>query len=121
MGAEEYFQQGIAYAKAGRLAEAFEALEECVVLDPDHREACKELARLSLDANEVRAFCNWLHEAQRIDERDPEPHLMLAEHLIQRKRWEEADAEIRLALRKDPAPEMLDRLATAQACLPEYY
>lgn len=120
MSADEYYRLGVALARQNKISEAFEALEECVTLDPDHRDACKELARLSLEANEVRAFVNWLHEAQRIDEADPEPHLMLAEHLAARKRWAEADMEIRVALRKNPTQEMVDRLAAIQARLPEY-
>lgn len=121
MTAEEYFQLGLELARRDQLGDAFLALEECVTLNPDHGLACKELARLSLLANEVRAFTNWLHEAQRIDERDPEPHVMMAEHLVARRRWEEADQEVRIALRKGPLPPLLERLAAAQAKIPEYF
>lgn len=121
MTAEEYYQLGLQLAKEDKLGDAFVALEECVTLDPDHKLACKELARLSLLANEVRAFTNWLHEAHRIDERDPEPHVMMAEHLVTRRRWEEADQEVRAALRKEPGPELLERLAAAQAKIPEHF
>jgi len=121
MTAEEYYQLGMALAGEEMLGDAFVALEECVTLDPDHLLACKELARLSLLANEVRAFTNWLHEAQRIDERDPEPNVMMAEHLVGRKRWEEADLEVRAAMRKAPEGELLERLAAAQAQIPEYF
>ena len=121
MTAEDYFKLGLRLGTEDKLGDAFLALEECVTLDPDHGLACKELARLSLAANEVRAFTNWLHEAQRIDERDPAPHVMMAEYLVTRRRWEEADQEIRIALRKQPAPELLERLAAAQARIPEYF
>jgi hypothetical protein len=121
MTAEEYYTLGLELARRDQLGDAFVALEECVTLDPDHGLACKELARLSLLANEVRAFTNWLHEAQRIDERDPEPHVMMAEHLVARRRWEEADLEVKLAMRKEPGPALLDRLAAAQAQIPEYF
>ncbi|MBL8235799.1 MAG: hypothetical protein JNM66_00165 [Bryobacterales bacterium] len=121
MTAEEYYQLGLALAGRNQLGDAFVALEECVTINPDHGPACKELARLSLEANEVRAFTNWLHEAQRIDERDPEPHVMMAEHLVGRRRWEEADMEVRIALRKQPGPELVERLAAAQAQIPEYF
>ncbi|MBI2686830.1 MAG: hypothetical protein HYX27_10975 [Acidobacteria bacterium] len=121
MNAEEYYQLGVRLAAEDKLGDAFVALEECVTLDPDHGLACKELARLSLIANEVRAFTNWLHEAQRIDERDPEPHVMMAEHLVARRRWEEADMEVRLALRREPGPGLAKRLAAAQAQIPEYF
>lgn len=120
MTAQEYFQQGLQLARQDRLGDAFMALEQCVTLDPDHGLACKELARLSLLANEVRAFINWLHEAQRVDERDAEPHVMMAEHLVSRRRWEEADLEIRIALRKNPSIEMTERLATAQSRILEW-
>jgi tetratricopeptide (TPR) repeat protein len=121
MTAEEYFQLGLRLAREDKLGDAFLALEECVTLDPDHGLACKELARLSLLANEVRAFINWLHEAQRVDERDAEPHVMMAEHLVSRRRWEEADMEARIALRKAPSAEMAERLAAAQAQIPEHF
>ena len=121
MTAEEYYELGLRLAREDKLGDAFVALEECVTMNPDHGLACKELARLSLLANEVRAFTNWLHEAQRIDERDPEPHVMMAEHLTGRRRWEEADAEVRIALRKDPGPELVERLAAAQAKFPEHF
>ena len=121
MTAEEYYQLGLRLAEENQLGDAFVALEECVTLDPDHLPACKELARLSLLANEVRAFTNWLHEAQRIDEMDPEPHVMMAEHLVTKRRWEEADMEVRIAMRKNPGPGLVDRLAAAQAQIPEYF
>jgi Tfp pilus assembly protein PilF len=121
MTAEEYYLLGLELARREQLGDAFVALEECVTLDPDHGLACKELARLSMLANEVRAFTNWLHEAQRIDERDPEPHVMMAEYLVARRRWEEADLEVKIAMRKAPGAELLDRLAAAQAQIPEYF
>ena len=121
MTAEEYFQLGMELARREQMGDAFVALEECVTLDPGHGLACKELARLSLLANEVRAFINWLHEAQRVDERDAEPHVMMAEHLVGKRRWEEADMEVRIALRKGPGPELAERLAAAQARIPEHF
>jgi hypothetical protein len=116
--AAEYFRLGVELAEKDRLGDAFVALEECVTLDPDHGQACKLLAKLSLAANEVRAFTNWLHEAQRIDERDPEPHLLLAEHLAGRRRWEEAAAEVRIARRKDPHGTLAARLDAVSAKIP---
>jgi tetratricopeptide (TPR) repeat protein len=121
MTAEEYYELGLQLAARDQLGDAFLALEECVTINPDHGLACKELARLSLLANEVRAFTNWLHEAQRIDERDPEPHVMMAEHLVERRRWEEADLEVRIALRKQPDAGQVERLAAAQARIPEHF
>ncbi|MBM3784142.1 MAG: hypothetical protein FJW30_07260 [Acidobacteria bacterium] len=121
MTAGQYYELGLQLARQERLGDAFVALEECVTLDPDHAPACKELARLSLLANEVRAFTNWLHEASRIDERDPEPHVMMAEHLVSRRRWEEADLEVKAALRKNPSQPQLDRLAGTQAKIPEHF
>lgn len=121
MTAEEYYHLGLRLAAADQLGDAFVALEECVTIDPDHGLACKELARLSLLANEVRAFTNWLHEAQRIEERDPEPHVMMAEYLVGRRRWEEADMEVRIAMRKEPSVELVERLASVQSQIPEYF
>jgi hypothetical protein len=121
MTAEEYFKLGLRLAGEDKLGDAFMALEDCVTLDPDHALACKELARLSLLANEVRAFINWLHEAQRVDERDAEPHVMMAEHLVSRRRWDEADMEVRIARRKEPAAELVERLNAAQSQIPEHF
>lgn len=119
MTAEDYYQLGVKLAAKDQLGDAFLALEECVTLSPDHILACKLLAKLSLAANEVRAFTNWLHEAQRIDERDPEPHLLLAEHLTGRRRWEEAAAELRIAHRKDTRGELSAQLHAVAALIPQ--
>ena len=108
-------------AREEKLGDAFGALEECPTLDPNHGLACKELARLSLPATEVRAFINWLHEAQRVDERDAEPHATMAEHLVSRRRWEGADMELRIALCKGPNAELVERTAAAQAQIPEHF
>ncbi|MDX2150128.1 MAG: GNAT family N-acetyltransferase [Bryobacteraceae bacterium] len=103
--AEAAFESGRDNAASGRLAEAFAAFERCVQLNPDHAAACKELARLSRLANEVRAFTNWCHEAIRLAPEDPEPHSMLAEALAAAGRLDEAAAEEiiarRLAERRD--------------------
>jgi tetratricopeptide (TPR) repeat protein len=103
--AERQFERGVSLARDGRLAEAFEALEKCIVLDPDHARACKELARLSLRANELRAFTNWCHEASRIDEQDPEPYCMIAELLTEQGRTEEALEALGVAFRLRPLAE----------------
>ena len=66
-------------------------------------------------------FINSLREAQRVDERDAEPHVMMAEHLVSRRRWEEAEMEVRIALRKEPCVELVERLAAAQARIPEHF
>ncbi|MFN3326448.1 MAG: tetratricopeptide repeat protein [Bryobacteraceae bacterium] len=109
--AEDYFALGLRLAGAGRVAEAFEALEACLQLDPNRPDACKQLARLSRAANELRAFTNWRHEALRLDPADPEPHLLLAEVLVQAGRWNEAGDEIGIALRLRSLPPELDRRA----------
>jgi len=113
--AETCFRMGALLARADRFSEAFAALEQAIQIDPTHARACKELARLSLAANEMRAFANWCHEALRLDPGDPEPHLMMAEVLAERRRWEEARDELRLALSLRPLPE--DHRARAASLL----
>ena len=90
MTATGHYSQGCAHAERGELAEAFDQLERCVQLEPDHAPACKLLARLSLTVNEVRAFVCWCHEAARVDPADPEPHLMMAEAFERMGRLAEA-------------------------------
>jgi len=109
--ADRHYRAGIEFVMQGRYQEAFEALEAAVQINPSHVEACKELARLSLQANEKRAFANWCHEAIRIDAQDPEPHLMLAEELANTGRWGEALDEVTLALQLRPLPDEAARKA----------
>ena len=107
------YQLGLDLARGGDFCGAFAALEKAVELDPDHAGACKELARLSLDANEVRAFTNWCHEASRIDPGDPEPHFMLGEHLANKGRREEAAEALRMALALGGLPPDMEARALA--------
>jgi cytochrome c-type biogenesis protein CcmH/NrfG len=90
MTAAEHFSQGCTHAEQGELTAAFDHLERSVRLEPDNAAACKLLARLSLSVDEVRAFVCWCHEAARIDPRDPEPHLMMAEVFERTNRLREA-------------------------------
>lgn len=116
--AERYYQDGLRLAAQGNLGGAFAALERAVELDPEHVAACKELARLSLQANEKRAFTNWCHEAMRVDENDPEPHLMMAEVLVAGRRWEEAADELRVARSLRPMQtEQAERAHTLQTLI----
>jgi cytochrome c-type biogenesis protein CcmH/NrfG len=95
--AEERYQEGRRLATEGDFGAAFQAFEKAVELDPNHAPACLELAKLSLLANEKRAFTNWLHEAMRLDELDPEPHLLMAEVLAESRRYQEAADELHFA------------------------
>jgi len=97
MDADECYQEGMRLADGGDLGGAFVAFEKAVELNPNHARACKQLAKLSLAANERRAFTNWCHEAIRLDESDPEPHVMMAEVLAAARRFEEAADEQRIA------------------------
>lgn len=113
--AEIHYQDGLRLAAEGNLGGAFAALERAVELDPQHAAACKELARLSLQANEKRAFTNWCHEAMRVDGSDPEPHLMMAEVLVAGRRWEEAADELRVA--RALRPMQADKAHTLQTLI----
>jgi len=96
--ARRLYQAGLEAASSGDLHEAFELIENAVQVHPDYAEACKTLARLSMDTNEIRAFQNWCHEAARIDPRDPEPYWMLGELLAGQRRREEAVEALERAL-----------------------
>ena len=89
-------------AEAGDLAEAFLTIERAVQVFPDYSEACKTLARLSAETNEIRAFQNWCHEAARIDPKDPEPYWMLGDLLGRQGRREEAMEALRRGLAMRP-------------------
>ncbi len=108
--AGDLFRRGRLARESGDLARAFECLEAAVRMDGENAAVCKELARCSLAADEMRAFANWCHEALRIAPSDGEPHWMMAEVLAARGRWEEARDELRLALELDGlAPEDRER------------
>ncbi len=102
----DWLQQSAQMRDAGRMGEAIDILEQAVAIGEESSEICKELARLSLTVNEVRAFSNWCHEAMRIDERDSEPHIMIGRVLVEQQRWEEAAEALLEALSRtiaDPA------------------
>jgi tetratricopeptide (TPR) repeat protein len=88
--ASELYQKGIRLAAEGDVHAALVAIERAVEIFPDFAEACKTLARLSLEVNEVRAFQNWIHEACRIDPADGEPYLLMGRLLASQGRSAEA-------------------------------
>jgi hypothetical protein len=95
-----YLEQAQALAASGEIGEAIILLEECVATCRDSAPVCKLLAELNLRIDEVRAFQNWCHEALRIDEKDPEPHRMLAAYFSSHGRDFEAEEELAAAARK---------------------
>lgn len=102
----DWLQQSAQMRDAGRMGEAIDILEQAVAIGEESSAICKELARLSLTVNEVRAFSNWCHEAMRIDELDSEPHIMIGRVLVDQQRWEEAAEAFGEALNRsiaDPA------------------
>ncbi|HUQ92232.1 MAG TPA: hypothetical protein VM120_11175 [Bryobacteraceae bacterium] len=74
----------------GEVGEAIGLLERKVASGEESAALCKELARLCLMVNEMRAFINWCHEAMRIDTADGEPYLMIGRVLSGKERWAEA-------------------------------
>lgn len=59
---------------------------------------CKEIARMCLVIDEVRAFTNWCHEAIRLNPRDGEPYLMMGRELCAAGRWREAIETLQAAV-----------------------
>ncbi|MCS7026764.1 MAG: hypothetical protein NZV14_18345 [Bryobacteraceae bacterium] len=98
MNEEEYLNQARFWAGQNQYGKAIELLEEAVASGNETSEICKELARLSLTVNEVRAFANWCHEAIRINRTDPEPYLMIGRVLVAEGRWSEAIEALQQAL-----------------------
>lgn len=93
-----WLEQARELRDTGAISKAIDLLEQAVATGDESSEICKELARLSLTVNEVRAFANWCHEAMRIDAADPEPHVMIGRVLCERKRWDEAAEALGVAL-----------------------
>ncbi|GAB4362171.1 MAG: hypothetical protein OHK0021_06260 [Bryobacter sp.] len=96
-GTSEYLMRAAALAGVGQLGEAILVLEQAVERCEDDAAVTKQLARLNLSINEVRAFQNWCHESLRIAPQDPEPHRMLAAYFRSTGRLGEAQEEERLA------------------------
>jgi uncharacterized protein HemY len=94
-----WLEQAIELRDGGQISKAIDLLEQAVAAGDESAEICKELARLSLTVNEVRAFANWCHEATRIDGADPEPHIMIGRHLCGMRRWDEAAEALGVALK----------------------
>lgn len=90
MSEQEYLSEARFWASRNEYGKAIDVLEQAVAIGDESSEICKELAKLSLTVNEVRAFANWCHEAMRIDGADPEPYLMISRVLVMNKRWAEA-------------------------------
>lgn len=93
------YDEGLRLAAEGKIHEAFVTIERAVEVYPDFGPACKTLAKMSLEVNEVRAFQNWMHEACRIDPSDPEPYLMMGRLLAFQRRSAEAVEALRHAIR----------------------
>ena len=109
MSANDLYELGVVLAGEAKVGGAIEALEGAVELDADHAQACKLLARLSLQINERRAFVNWCHEASRIDPNDPEPYQMMADELTRVGRHEEANEAREAAARRNATREAAAR------------
>lgn len=94
----DWLEQARALAAQGRMGEAIALLEQAVAIGDESSEICKELARLCLGVNEVRAFTNYCHEAMRLDPADGEPYLMMSRVLVARGRWGEVVEALEAAL-----------------------
>jgi tetratricopeptide (TPR) repeat protein len=91
--------QARSLAAGGEVGKAIDLLEQAVAMGEESSLICKEIARLCLSVNEVRAFTNWCHEAMRLDPFDGEPQLMIARVLVSQQRWGEAVESLDQAVR----------------------
>jgi tetratricopeptide (TPR) repeat protein len=94
----DWLEQARALAQRGEVGQAIAVLEQAVAMGDESAEICKELARLCLTVNEVRAFANYCHEAMRLDPGDGEPYLMMGRVLTARQRWGEVVEALEAAL-----------------------
>ncbi|MBI3678916.1 MAG: hypothetical protein HY235_00670 [Acidobacteria bacterium] len=90
MSSSEWLAVAAGHKQRGEIGKAIDVLEQAVAIGEQSVEICKEIARLCLSVDEVRAFQNWCHEAMRVAPADPEPHLMIARVLVADERWGEA-------------------------------
>ncbi|MCC6391327.1 MAG: hypothetical protein IT167_12055 [Bryobacterales bacterium] len=86
----DLLDQARSLAAGGEVGKAIDLLEQAVAMGEESALISKEIARLCLSVNEVRAFTNWCHEAMRLDPSDGEPQLMIGRVLVARQRWGEA-------------------------------
>ncbi|MBL8234035.1 MAG: hypothetical protein JNL98_36400 [Bryobacterales bacterium] len=98
MTEQDYLSEARFWASREEYGKAMDVLEQAVAIGDESCEICKELARLSLNVDEVRAFANWCHEAIRINGADPEPHLMISRVMVASERWAEAVESLEKAL-----------------------
>jgi Tfp pilus assembly protein PilF len=94
-----WLEQARAMEEAGQIGEAIALLEDAVERGEETAEIAKQLARLSLKIDEVRAFQNWCHEALRIAPKDHTVHLMLADYFEANGRAFEAEEAREIAVR----------------------
>jgi tetratricopeptide (TPR) repeat protein len=107
----DWLEQARALAAEGEMGKAIDVLERAVAIGEETSEICKELAKLCLTVNEVRAFANYCHEAIRLNPDDGEPYLMIARVLTGGGRWGEAAESLEQAL----ARQVLDAGQRAEA------
>jgi len=86
----DLLDQARTLAAGGEVGKAIDLLEQAVAIGGESALISKEIARLCLSVNEVRAFTNWCHEAMRLDPSDGEPQLMIGRVLAAQQRWGEA-------------------------------
>ena len=125
MSEQSYLSEARFYASRDQWGKAIDVLEQAVAIGDESSEICKELARLSLQVNEIRAFANWCHEAMRINPADSEPHLMIARILVRQHRWGEAVETLEQArkigsLGPEEQAEIQELLAKSSVALEEY-
>ncbi|MBI3207779.1 MAG: hypothetical protein HYZ37_02620 [Candidatus Solibacter usitatus] len=102
-----WLEQARELAAQGQVGSAIDLLERAVAMGEEDAELCKEIARMCLGINEVRAFANWCHEAIRINPADGEPYLMMARELVAKRRWVEAAETLEHALRCAVLPQSM--------------
>lgn len=85
-----WLEQALELEARGQVGSAIALLEQAVAIGDESAQIYRELARLCLLVNEVRAFSNYCHEAIRIDPADGTPYLMIGRYLTAARRWAEA-------------------------------
>src|SRR5207302_10712763 len=95
-------KSGIAHHEAGRLADAEGIYRQTLQLDPGNVELQFLLGLIALQTGKPAAAEEWFGNAIARKKNEPSYHYYLAEALAQQKRYEEAVASYRKAVKLRP-------------------
>ena len=91
-------------------------LEQMALADGDDLTTRKKLAQMAQTEKDWPAVVRWASDAMHIDVLDVEMHRLLAEALVEQKKYDDAISEFEVAIELAPKQSQL-RFALADACV----